>query len=197
MNELSRQEFAALRGTIQARGVARSMTFLAGFASWAAILVATIIWLGNPIAAVVPLLMLVATFEVVRSLHLGVERIGRYIQVFFEEDATGRAVATGPAWEHTAMVFGPSLPGAGTHPFFLPLFMLATMANFLAVLLPSPLQVEIATLAVPHLAFVVWMFYGDRAMRKQRTTELTRYRALKASLTDDRTPFSEPPSHVS
>ena len=35
------------------------------------------------------------------------------------------------------------------------------------------------TLAVPHVAFVVWMLYCDRAMRKQRATELARYRALE------------------
>jgi hypothetical protein len=40
-------------------------------------------------------------------------------------------------------------------------------------------MVEIMTMAVPHVAFIVWMLYCDRGMRRQRTTELARYRALK------------------
>ena len=47
--------------------------------------IAVLVWLPNPLAAIVPLVVLVSTFEVVRVLHVGVERIGRYVQVFFEE----------------------------------------------------------------------------------------------------------------
>jgi hypothetical protein len=65
---------------------------------------------------------------------------------------------------------------------FLPLFALAAVANFLAVWLPGPLPVESGTLAVPHLAFVAWMIYCDRAMRAQRAQELARYRAIRDSL---------------
>jgi hypothetical protein len=129
--------------------------------------------------AVVPLLVLLATFEVTRALHLGIERIGRYLQAFYEEDAGAEAPLTKPAWERTAMMFGPTLPGAGGHPFFLAVFLLATFVNFLAVVLPAPMLVEMVTLAAPHVAFIVWMLYCDRGMRRQRTTELARYRALK------------------
>jgi hypothetical protein len=179
MTELPGCEYSTLRETIRARGGARPVAFLAGISAWAALLTSVLIWLPNPVAAVVPLTILLATFEVIRSLHLGVERIGRYLQAFYEEDAGADAPLTKPAWERTAMTFGPTVPGAGGHPFFFPVFLLATLVNFLAVVLPEPMMVEMMTMAVPHVAFIVWMLYSERGMRRQRTTELARFRALK------------------
>jgi hypothetical protein len=153
------------------------------------VLVAVLTWLANPVASVVPLLILLATFEVIRSLHLAVERIGRYLQVYFEETVSHRAMTAPPAWEHTAMAFGPSVPGAGVHPYFLPVLAMATFVNFLAVLFPGPVLVELVSLAVPHLGLIAWMVYCDAGMRKQRATELARFRALResASRTESRT----------
>src|SRR5688500_20346910 len=85
MSDLAAREFSVLRDTVKSRGSARPLVCLAGLAVWAATVLAVLIWLPNPIAAVVPLMVLVTSFEVIRSLHLGVERIGRYLQVFFEE----------------------------------------------------------------------------------------------------------------
>ena len=182
MNSLADHEYQALRATIQARGGARPLAFLAGLGTWAIALVAVLAWLPNPIASVVPLLVLLATFEVVRVLHLVVERIGRYIQVFFEEASGGSPPTAPPAWEHTAMAFGPRVPGAGGHPLFLPVFVLAAVTNYLAVLFPGPLPIELGVLAVPHVAFLIWMIWCDRGMRAQRTQELARYRAIRDSL---------------
>ena len=89
MNSLADREYEALRATIQGRGGARPLAFLAGLAAWAVVLAAVLAWLPNPIASTVPLLLLLGTFEVVRALHLNVERIGRYIQVFYEEGPGG------------------------------------------------------------------------------------------------------------
>ena len=182
MNDLAAAEFVALRDTIQTRGGARPFALLSGLIGWAVVLTVILVWLPNPMASVVPLLVLLGTFEVVRSLHLGVERIGRYVQVFFEEGAGDCAPKTPPAWEHMAMIFGPRVPGAGVHPFFLPVLLLADLVNFLAVVFPGPVMVEVTSLAVPHLALIIWMLYCDRGMRRQRATELARYRALKDSL---------------
>jgi hypothetical protein len=182
MSQLSDAEYGALRETIRSRGGARPLAFLLGFSVWAAVLAGVLIWLPAPMASVIPLLILLATFEVVRSLHLGVERIGRYLQVFYEESARAGPPAGTPAWEHTAMMFGPTVPGAGVHPFFLALFLLADLVNVLAVVLPGPIMVEWTTLAVPHIAFAIWMIYCDRGMRKQRATELARYRAIRKEL---------------
>ena len=185
MEDVAGREYAALRETIRARGGLRPIVFLIGIGAWAAVLIGVLTWLPAPIASVVPLLILVATFEVVRVLHLGVERIGRYIQVFFEESATGSVATTPPAWERTAMAFGPSVPGAGGHPYFLSVFFMATAVNFLAVVFPDPIPVELATLAVPHVAFVVWVIYCDVGMRKQRASELARFRTLRDSGSSD------------
>ena len=180
MDDLARAEFVSLRETIRARAGARPLLAVAGLSVWAVVIVAVLIWLPNPLAAVVPLLVLVAAFEATRSIHLGVERIGRYVQVYFEESlSTEDQRLVPPAWERTAMLFGPAVPGAGGHPLFLPVFFMATIVNFIAVILPGPLPVEVGTLLVPHLAFIFWMIYCDRGMRKQRTSELARFRELK------------------
>jgi hypothetical protein len=180
MSDLAGREYAALRETIRSRGSLRVVLFLVGFIAWAGTLTLVLGWLANPVAAAVPLLILVATFEVVRSLHLGVERIGRYLQVYFEEADPGHALTMPPAWEHAAMAFGPTVPGAGAHPYFLPLFVMATLVNFLAVLFPGPVLVELVTMAVPHLALVAWVVYCDIGMRKQRARELARFRELRS-----------------
>jgi hypothetical protein len=182
MEDFAAREYIALRDTIRSRGGARPLAFLGGLVAWAGVLVVVLTWLPNPTASVVPLLVLLATFEVVRSLHLGVERIGRYVQVFYEEAGGGTAPSSTPAWEHAAMVFGPKLPGAGGHPFFLPVFVLATVTNFLAVLFPDPVPVELTMLAIPHFAFIIWLVYCDRGMRRQRAVELARFRELRDSL---------------
>ena len=177
MNELRTEEYRALRATIRTRGGLRLTLCLAGLAAWALTLVAVLAWLPNPVAGSIPLLLLVATFEVNRMLHVGVERIGRYLQVFYEDPTAGPA--DGPAWERTAMSFGPAVPGAGGHPLLLPVFLLATLLNFLTVLLPGPVPLELGIMAVPQLAFAAWTFYADRGMRRQRAAELERFRALK------------------
>ncbi len=127
---------------------------------------------------------MVTASESVRSHHFGSERIGRYLQVFYEEAGRGeKRLAETPSWESVAMVFGPKVPGAGGHPLFAPLFGLATTINFLAVMLPDPVPLELGLLAVPHLAFIGWLVATDRAMRAQRAVELARFRALHAAIT--------------
>jgi hypothetical protein len=179
MSDLAGREFSILRDTIRERGTARPFAFLAGLTGWAALLIIVLVWLPSPIAAAVPLSVLLATFETVRAFHLGVERIGRYVQVFFEGMSADRQFVP-PAWERTAMVFGRSLPGAGVHPYFLPVFLLAAVVNFLAVMLPGPILAEVTVMAVPHLAFIVWVVYCDRGMRKQRADELARFEQIRS-----------------
>jgi hypothetical protein len=152
---------------------------LIGTGMWAALLIAVLVLLPYPVAAAIPLLVLVVTFEVIRPLHFGAERIGRYVQVFYEEQGEpGRALSDTPSWERVAMSFGAVVPGVGGHPLFVPTFLIATALNYLAVLLPRPVSVELTVMAVPHLAFITWLVAADRAMRRQRTIELARLREL-------------------
>ena len=76
------------------------------------------------------------------------------------------------------MSFG-VVPGAGGHALFVPLFLMATALNYLAVLRPGPEPVELSVMAVAHLAFLVWLVTTDRAMRAQRNIELARLRDLR------------------
>ncbi len=178
-SQLDLAEYASLRHAIRARGQFRTGLFVAGVIAWAAVLVAILITLPYPLVSIVPLTLLAATFEAIRPLHIGAERIGRYVQVFYEERGnTERRFADTPAWERTAMAFGRTAPGAAGHPLFGPLFAVATIVNFVSVWLPGPVPVEVVTLAVPHAAFVVWIVVADRAMRAQRPRELARYREL-------------------
>jgi hypothetical protein len=171
-------EYLVLRQTIAGRGTLRPILVLCGMGIWSALLVAVIALLPYPVAAAIPLLLLLVTFEIIRPLHFGAERIGRYIQVFFEEDGDpGRPLTATPSWERVAMSFG-AVPGVGGHPLFVPLFLLATAVNYLAVLLPRPIAIELIVMAVPHVAFAGWLFAADRAMRNQRTIELQRMREL-------------------
>ena len=54
-----------------------------------------------------PLLALAGVFEAVFALHTGVERVGRYIQVFYESETPDSS-----NWEYTAMAFGRPFPAA-------------------------------------------------------------------------------------
>ena len=136
-----RTEYLVLRSIIGQRGALRPILMLAGTAIWAAIFIAVLVLLPYPVAAAIPLLVLVVTFEVIRPLHFGAERIGRYLQVFYEEAGeSGRALGDTPAWERVAMHFG-VVPGVGGHPLFVPAFLMATALNYLAVMLPQPKRV--------------------------------------------------------
>jgi len=179
MERHRRSEYVILRRTIAHRGALRPILVLSGLSIWAVLLTAALVWLPYPIAAAIPLFALAVTFEVIRPLHFGAERIGRYIQVFYEEDGDqGRALSDTPSWERVAMSFG-AVPGVGGHPLFVPLFLMATALNFLAVLLPEPAPIEMSVMALPHLAFIAWLVAADRAMRSQRAIELERLRKMK------------------
>jgi hypothetical protein len=172
-------EYLVLRQTIASRGALRPVLVLCGMGIWAALLIAVLVWLPYPVTAGIPLLALLVTFEVIRPLHFGAERIGRYLQVFYEEAGEpGRSLSDTPSWERVAMSFG-AVPGVGGHALFVPLFLLATALNYLAVLLPRPgVAIEMSVMAIPHLAFIAWLVASDRAMRAQRTIELARMREL-------------------
>jgi hypothetical protein len=173
-----RSEYLVLRRTIAARGSLRAVLLVAGIAIWAGILVAVIAWIPYPVAAAIPLLVLVATFEGIRPLHFGAERIGRYLQVFYEEAGQPeRPLSETPSWERVAMRLG-KVPGVGGHPLFVPVFFLATVTNYVAVIVPGPVPIEMGAMAVPHAAMLWWLLSADRAMRSQREIELQEFRRI-------------------
>lgn len=178
MERHTRSEYLVLRKTIAQRGALRPILALCGIGTWALVLVAVLALLPYPVASAIPLLVLAAAFESIRPIHFGAERIGRYLQVFYEEcGEPDRALGDTPSWERVAMRFG-HVPGVGGHPLFVPVFFLATMANYVAVIIPNPVPIEWAVMAVPHLAFVAWLAAAHQAMKSQRAIELTKLREL-------------------
>ena len=86
MTARDQDEYSALRATIRERGTARIVIFAGGIVAWAAATIATAALASTPLATLLPLLVLASVFEAVFALHIGVERIGRYLQVFHEDD---------------------------------------------------------------------------------------------------------------
>lgn len=171
-------EYLVLRETIARRGSIRPVLVLIGIGLWALSLTAVLAWLPYPAGIAIPLVVLLTTFEAIRPLHFGAERIGRYLQVFYEEAGDeDRALTDTPSWERVAMNFG-AVPGVGGHPLFVPIFSLAALLNYLGVFVMGPIAVELIVMAVPHLAFLAWLFSAHRAMKTQREVELGRLRAL-------------------
>lgn len=172
MTARAQEEYRALRATIRERGTARVGIFVAGLAAWAAITVATATLASTPLAVLLPLVMLAATYEAVLSLHVGVERIGRYIQVFFEEDA--------PGWEHAAMAFGRPAGAIATDALFSIPFFLATVCNIGPALVSEPVRAaELIVVVGAHVLFVLRLVAGRSGAAQQRAIDLERFRQLK------------------
>jgi hypothetical protein len=163
-----RDEYRALRATIRARGTARVCVFLAGLAVWASLAIVTAALLPVPSATLIPLVLLVATFESVFALHVGVERVGRYLQVFHDD-----------LWEQTSMAFGAPLAGTGSDPLFVILFGVATFLNFVPVLVAGAVPTELIVVGTAHLLFVGRLLLARQAVRRQRAADLQRFQELR------------------
>ena len=171
MGTQQQEEYRALRETIRQLGTARIWVLVAGLIGWAALTMATAALASLPVATFLPLLILAVTFEAVFSLHVGVERIGRYLQVFHEDNS---------GWEHTAMAFGKPLAGTGTDPLFVAHFLIAALLNIMPALLAEPVQLEVTVVGSAHLLFVARVLLAARTATKQRAADLKRFEALKA-----------------
>ena len=167
------EEYRALRATIRERGTARFWVFLAGLAAWAGLTLATLFLASMPIAALLPLLTLAATFEAVTSLHTGVERIGRYIQVFFEDEATDRG------WEHRITKFG-AMGRLSGDPLFTIYFFAAALFNFVPVLLADAVPIEYGVVGAFHVLFIARLAAARRTAGRQRAADRERFQRIKS-----------------
>lgn len=162
-------EFNAMRATIRERGTARMVLLPIVFIGWAGTAVATAAVITVAVSTLVPLLVLVAGFEAIFALHINVERIGRYVQVFHETER---------GWEHVAMSFGQQFPGTSPDPLCGRLFVLATSVNFLPAALGGDVP-ELVVLAVLHLLFVNRVRLAKEFAGRQRAEDLERFKSLK------------------
>jgi hypothetical protein len=121
------------------------------------------------VSTLVPLLVLAAGFEAIFALHVNVERIGRYLQVFHEPDG---------GWERVAMRFGQRFPGTGPDPLFSRMFALATSVNFLPAALGGEIP-ELVVLAALHVLFINRIRVARKFEASQRAADVERFVALR------------------
>lgn len=181
------EEYRALRATIRERGTARHWILVAGLLGWAALTIALGALSVVPVDVLVPLLVLVGTFEAVFALHTGVERVGRYLQVHYEaEPGTMR-------WEHTAMQFGRAYGGGSVmDALFSPIFWAATVLNMLPAIGAGPVPMEWTFIGAIHALFAWRVWSARKQAGTQRARDLERFLALAESTRNSNTT-----SHVS
>lgn len=171
------EEYKALRATIRERGTARVWIFAASLGLWTGLVIATASTIPTPLGALLPLLLLAGAFEAIFSLHTGVERIGRYIQVFYEG---GEADATSSRrWEQTAMALGRRTRKGGSDPLFAAYYLLAASFNIIPSLLIGPIPVEWAVVGVAHLLFIGRVLIARSQATSQRARDLEQFQQLK------------------
>ncbi len=159
-----------MRDTIRQRGTARMVLVPVTFIGWAGTAVATAAVITVALSTLVPLLILAAGFEAIFALHMNVERIGRYLQVFHEQDG---------GWEQVAMQYGQRFPGAGPDPLFAQLFVFGASVNFLPAALGGE-PIEVGIIAVLHLVLIYRIRTARSAAGRQRVQDLQRFELLRA-----------------
>jgi hypothetical protein len=173
---LSEQEYIALRATIRERGTARLILLPIAIALWSASAIATTAVVALPIAALAPLVVLAAGFEAIYALHISVERIGRYLQVFHE------AV---DGWEHVALEYSRRFRGQPPDALFSTIFLTAIALNYLPVALGGD-QYELIVAGVLHLLVALHIGTARRRAARQRLVDLERFEAIKSGATDNK-----------
>jgi hypothetical protein len=185
VGELRRREFHELRATIRERGSARAFVTCITFVSWAV----TVLLVGRMtvsfVSAVVPLIVLIAGFEVMFALHVGAERIGRYLFVFYE------SIPEAPKWETAIAAFGQTSAAAMPHLSALAhtTFVAATLVNLAAaVVSAAQLRPEAYTepgtviLGLLHALFVGRIYQAMRQARGQRERDTAAFLEISKRL---------------
>ena len=169
MTDREQLEYRELRSTIRERGSTRVRIMVAGVVAWAAITIAISSAGPTPLATLVPLTVLAASFEGVFALHIGVERIGRYLDVFYAD-----------SWEGAAAAFGHPNGAVRVDPLFAGIFAIATGLNIIPALLVSPTPQELIFVGGAHALLGVRLVFARFAASKQRAIDRGRFAALKA-----------------
>src|SRR5581483_9104012 len=167
-----------LRQTLASRGTVRMILFPVTLIAWAVLALVVLTFADAPMATLFPLAALIGGFEAIHALHVGVERVGRYLQVYYEN------LQTGPRWENTVMSVGPSLPGGGIDPLFSIVFVCAVFINAgpALALAGRPTATELGVIGVLHLAVIVRIVRARGAAARQRAVELESFRAIHSQI---------------
>jgi hypothetical protein len=171
------EEFRALRATVRERGTTRLFVATITFVAWGTLAIVVYAVSAVPLLAVVPLVVLAAGFEIVFATHVGVERVGRYLQVHYEAPP-GEL----PRWEQVVMKLGrQGLPSGGIDPLFSTMFALAALLNLGPIalitysappMLVGDISLEFAFYAVLHLVFLGRIVGARHFTLRQRAREL-------------------------
>jgi len=170
-------EFTVLRQTIAARGTARVLLFASSVAMWATLATVHALFSDLPLLSLIPLCMLGAGYEAVWALHVGVERIGRFIQVAHETEPDQAS------WETTVMRLGPGLPGGSVNPLFSLIFGAACLVNLGAAFAGEPLPVEVLILFAAHAVFLVRLAQTRILAGRQRQADLAAFATARGGFT--------------
>lgn len=171
MSDRGLTEYKALRETIRERGSVRMWLILVGLVSWGALAIGLSAVDAQGALTLVPFLALAATFEISFFVHTGVERVGRYLQVYHEEDGQG--------WEHAVMAYGKNFPG-GADPLFILLFSTVAAVDFLSSLVAATRRPGWIVLSLIAHLILVWRFLTARRLAAtQRALDLDRFTSLK------------------
>jgi len=172
MSDFRQAEYEALRATIRERGTMRLYAVLGGLAAWGVLAAIVLTGHAHGAVAIVPLVVLAAAFEINFFIHTGVERIGRYLQVFYEE-ATGSA-----GWETIVMGYATKYRGSAD-PLFSLTFSACAVTNFLAVLATSTARPGwLVVVLAAHGIFAYRIVTARKLASGQRAIDLERFRAL-------------------
>ena len=132
----------------------------------------------SAVASLYPLAVLVGGFEAIHALHVGVERIGRYLQVYYENTDTG------PRWETTVDGRRARAAGGRHRPALLtscsPARRSSTSSRRSRCSRGDP--TEIGVIGVLHLAVVIRIVRARGAAARQRAVELETFRAIHSQI---------------
>jgi hypothetical protein len=173
-DSLPSAEFAVLRQTIGMRGTARMTIVPVTCLGWAVLTLILLLAGGPPVGTLISLAVLVGGFEAVHALHVGAERIGRYLQVYYETRPDG------PHWETAVMTVGPALPGGGIDPLFSVVFAGAAIINLIPVMVRLPTAIELGVIVLLHATFVFRIVRARLAASRQRAVELESFKAMQS-----------------
>lgn len=174
------EEYRALRATIRERGSLRFLVTAITFSAWAAVLTTLCAVTVVPTFILVPLVVLAAGFELNLAIHVGVERVGRYLQLKYERDPQSAA-----GWEHAVMKL--QVPRGGVDALFLVVFLSALTLNFvvalwLAAAVTGPdeigaMRAETLVVAVLHAIVAARWLHAAKYAKSQRSRELAAFEA--------------------
>ena len=150
---------------------------------WAALATAIMLVVPAPLLLTVPLVVLLAAFEVNLGSVRAAERVSNYLRVVFEER---RAV---PGWETASADLARRYPASAGDPLFLWVFVAVLCANFVCVVIAIPEtadptararedSLDLALVTALHLSLVIRFVLARRSLHAGRARDLERLRSV-------------------